>query len=115
VEQPTVEVPAELAMGPRCDLWADPDHLAAFERASTAAERMTARDSYMVSARRNHRDAVSTWAEQTGRTWRQAQALIPSRRPYWPAGRRERDLIVPESARLPHIDAAKRHYCRGRG
>jgi len=85
VEQPTVQVPAELAMGPRCDLWADPD-LAAFERASTAAERMTPRDSCMISARRNHRDAIHAWAEQTGRTWRQARALIPSRRPYWPGG-----------------------------
>jgi len=86
VEQPTVQVPAELVMGPRCDLWADPDHLAAFERASTAAERMTARDSCMISARRNHRDAIHAWAEQTGRTWRQAHALIPSRRPYWTGG-----------------------------
>jgi len=68
VEQPTAQVPAELVMGPRCDLWADP--------------RMTARDSCMISARRNHRDAVSAWAEQTGRTWRQARALIPSRRPH---------------------------------
>ncbi len=86
MEQPSVEVPAELAMGPRCDLWADPEHLAAFERASTAAERMTARDSRMISARRNHRDAIHAWAEQTGRTWRQARALIPSRRPYWTGG-----------------------------
>ncbi len=68
MEQPTAQVPAELVMGPRCDLWADP--------------RMTARDSCMISARRNHRDAVSAWAEQTGRTWRQARALIPSRRPH---------------------------------
>jgi len=86
VEQPTVQVPAELVMGPRCDLWADPDHLGAFERASTAAGRMTGRDSCMISARRNHRDAIHAWAEQTGRTWRQARALIPTGRPYWPGG-----------------------------
>jgi len=89
VEQPIVQVPAELVMGPRCDLWADPDHLAAFERASTAAERMTPRDSCMISARRNHRDAIHAWAEQTGRTWRQAHALITSRRAVL-AGRRKR-------------------------
>lgn len=39
---------------------------------------MTARDSCMISARRNHRDAIPAWAEQTGRTWRQARALIPT-------------------------------------
>ena len=84
MEQPIVQVPAELVMGPRCDLWADPDHLAAFERASTAAERMTARDSCMISARRIHRDAVSAWAEDTEQTWMQARTLAPGRKPYWP-------------------------------
>lgn len=114
MEQPIVQVPAELVMGPRCDLWADPDHLAAFERASTAAERMTARDSCMISARRNHRDAIHAWAEQTGRTWRQARALIPSRRPYLARRRKERNLMAtrrttepatglpPEIAGRPH-------------
>jgi len=105
VEQPSVEVPAELVMGPRCDMWADPDHLAAFERASTAAERMTARDSRMISARRNHRDAIHAWAGQTGRTWRQARALIPSRRPYWPKRARP-DGDVPR-AHTPAVERAE--------
>jgi len=55
VEQASVQVPAELVMGPRCDLWADPEHFAAFERASPAAERMTAHDSCMISGRRADR------------------------------------------------------------
>ncbi len=69
VEQPIVEVPAELVMGPRCDLWADPDHLAAFERASTAAERMTARDSRMIFRTPQPGQVIT-------RSW--------TGRPYWP-------------------------------
>jgi len=84
VEPTPTALPADLVMGPRVDVWADRDHLAALERASTPAERMTARDSCMISARRNHRDAVQAWGEQTGRTWRQASTLAPSRKPYWP-------------------------------
>jgi len=45
----------------------------------------------MFSAWRNHSNAVHAWAEQTGRTWLQAKALIPSGRPYWPPSR-----ITPE-------------------
>jgi len=109
VEQASVQVPAELVMGPRCDLWADPDHLAAFERASTTAERMTPRDSCMIGAWRNHQDAIHAWAGQMGRTWRQARALIPSRRPYWrrgggslPTGPDEQDRAA-EALTLPSL------------
>ena len=105
MEQPSVQVPAELVMGPRCDLWADPEHFAAFERASTAAEHMTAHDSCMISARRTHRGAIHAWAEQTGRTWRQARALIPSRRPYWPKRARP-DGDVPR-AHTPAVERAE--------
>jgi len=83
VEQPTVQVPAELVMGPRVDVWADDAALARLGGAPVDSAEGWA---VMIGAWRNHQDAIHAWAEQTGRTWRQARTLIPSRRPYWPGG-----------------------------
>ena len=83
MEQPTVEVPTELVMGPRVDVWADDTALPRLGGAPVDSAEGWA---VMIGAWRNHQDAIHAWAEQTGRTWRQARALIPSRRPYWPGG-----------------------------
>ncbi len=83
VEPSTTEVPPELAMGPRIDVWADP---AAPARLGGAPVNSPEGWAVMISAWRNHSNAIHAWAGQTGRTWLQARALIPSRRPYWPPG-----------------------------
>jgi len=85
VDVPPTDVPAELAMGPRVDVWAN---AAALTRLGSAPVNSNSPEGWavMISARRNHQHAVHAWAEQTGRTGRQARALIPSRRPYWPPG-----------------------------
>jgi len=72
-------------MGPRIDVWADAAALARLgggPRTGNSPEGWAVQ----ISAWRNHSNAIHAWAGQTGRTWRQARALIPSRRPYWPPG-----------------------------
>jgi len=85
VEPATTEVPPELALGPRVDVWAD---AAALARLGGAPGTGNSPEGWavMISAWRNHSNAIHAWAEQTGRTWLQAKALIPSGRPYWPPG-----------------------------
>jgi len=83
VEPTPTEVPPELAMGPRVDVWADAAALARLgggPRTGNSPEGWAV----MMSAYRNHSNAIHAWAEQTGRTWLQAKALVPSGRPYWP-------------------------------
>ena len=83
VEPTPTDVPTELVIGPRVDVWADDTALARLGGAPVNSPEGWA---VMISAWRNHSNAIHAWAEQTGRTWRQAHALIPSRRPYWPGG-----------------------------
>ncbi len=76
-------------MGPRVDVWADAAALARLgggPRTGNTSEGWAVQ----ISAYRNHSNAVHAWAEQTGRTWLQARALIPTGRPYWPPAKRAR-------------------------
>jgi len=72
-------------MGPRVDVWADAVALARLGGAPGTGN-SPGGWAVMFSAWRNHSNAVHAWAGSTGRTWLQARALIPSRRPYWPPG-----------------------------
>jgi len=76
-------------MGPRVDVWADDAALARLGGAPVDSAEGWA---VVIGAWRNHQDAIHAWAEQTGRTWRQARTLIPSR----PAGQLNRVIISPD-------------------
>lgn len=78
--EPATGLPTKLAAGPHIPTWADPQALDQIDLAPEN-EQSDLVMAAMLTARRNWRTALHTWADRHGQDWRTLP--LQHRRPYW--------------------------------